>query len=116
MEKTLDKLLQEQRGHIKAAFHRDDVGDIDLLWGTETLGLRHIISQREKQGINIQEFMSDLSEVVENGKFIQRNGNGTFEFWHKGKMAVISPEYHGNKITFLLTAFKKKKVGAKTPT
>ena len=106
---AIDKLLQEQRGHVKAAFHRDDVGNIDLLWGTETLGLQHIISHRESQGINAYEFLKGLSEVVEKGEFARKNNNGTFEFWYNGRMAVISPEYHGNKITFLLTAYKRRK-------
>lgn len=106
---AIDKLLQEKRGHVKAAFHRDDVGDIDLLWGTETLGLQHIIVRREEQGISAQEFLGDISNVVENGEFARKNNNGTFEFWSNGKMAVISPEYHGNKITFLLTAYKRRK-------
>lgn len=106
---AIDKLLQEKRGHVKGAFHRDDIGDIDLLWGTETLGLQHIISHRESQGVNAYEFLKGLSEVVEKGEFARKNNNGTFEFWHNGKMAVISPEYHGNKITFLLTAYKRRK-------
>lgn len=83
------------------------MGDIDLVWGNSNLGLCHIIEKREKQGINIQDFLSNLSEVVENGEYKGKNENNTFEFWYKGKMAIISPEYHGNKVTFLLTAYKR---------
>ena len=43
---AIDKLLKEQRGHVKGAFHRDDIGDIDLVWGSDTAGLQHIIKQR----------------------------------------------------------------------
>ena len=28
------KLLKERKGHIRAAFHNKDIGDIDLIWGT----------------------------------------------------------------------------------
>lgn len=106
---SVDKLLKEKRGHVKGAFHRDDIGDIDLLWGNEHVGLRHILEQREKQGINGAEFINDLSQVVEKGAYMQKNDRGNFEFIHNGKMAIIAPEYHGNKITFVLTAYKTRK-------
>ena len=106
---AIDKLLQEKRGHIKAAFHRDDIGDIDLVWGNDYVGLQHIIKQREKQGIDTKEFMRDLTQVIENGDFYNKNERGNFEFLHNGKMAVIAPEYHENKIVFVLTAYKTRK-------
>ncbi len=106
---AIEKLLKEQRGHVKGAFYREDMGDIDLIWGSDTVGLQHIIKQRERQGVDLSVFLGGLSEVVEKGRFIQKNGNGTFEFWHEGKMAVITPEYHGQRVTFLLTAYKRTK-------
>ena len=106
---AIEKLLKEQRGHVKGAFHRDDMGDIDLVWGGDTAGLQHIITQRERDGIDLKVFLGGLSEVVEKGRFMKKNGNGTFEFWYEGKMAVITPEYHGQSVTFLLTAYKRTK-------
>jgi hypothetical protein len=38
-QEAINKLLQEKRGHIPAAFHRDDIGDIALIWGDEKAGL-----------------------------------------------------------------------------
>lgn len=106
---AVEKLLKEKRGHVKGAFHRDDIGDIDLVWGNDYVGLQHIIKQREKQGINATEFLEELSDVVNNGDFYQKSERGNFEFLHKGKMAVIAPEYRRNKITFVLTAYKTRK-------
>ncbi len=106
---AVEKLLKEKQGHIKGAFFREDMGEIDLFWGNENLGLSHIIRQREKDGINVPEFLSNLAEVVECGEYKGKNKNNTFEYWYKGKMVVISPEYHENKVTFLLTAFNRKK-------
>ncbi len=104
---AVDKLLKEKRGHVKGAFHRDDIGDIDLFWGNDHLGLQHIIKRREEQGINIHQFLSNIEEVVEEGSFLKKGNNGTFEFWNKGKSVIISPQYQGNKITYILTAFRK---------
>lgn len=107
---AVNKLLKEKRGHVKGAFYREDIGDIDLFWGSDSVGLKHIIQRRDEQGINVDEFLSNLADVVEKGEFKKRNERGNFEFWYKGKMAIIAPEYHGNKITYLVTAFKRKKI------
>lgn len=105
-QQAVDKLMKEKRGHVKGAFHRDDIGDIDLLWGNDSLGLQHILMRRREQGIDGEDFVSDLANVVQQGTFRKKNDRGNFEFFHKGKVAVVSPELWGNKITFLVTAFK----------
>jgi hypothetical protein len=102
------KLLREKRGHIKAAFHRDDIGGINLVWGDESAGLAHIIKRRTEQGINAADFLSNLAEVVEKGE-ISKNVRGNFELHLDKKIAVISPELWGNKLTFVLTAYKTRK-------
>ena len=106
---AVDKLLKEKRGHVKGAFHRNDIGDIDLLWGNNTLGLQHIMKNREAQGINASKFIQALTDVIEQGEFYKKSDRGNFEFLHNGSMAIIAPEYHGNKITFVLTAYKTRK-------
>jgi hypothetical protein len=107
---AVNKLLKEKQGYVSKAFHRNDIGDIDLIWGNEEhAGLAHIIKRRTEEGIVIDAFLSDLSDVVGKGKFHKKNAMGRFEIIHKGKMTIISPEYAGNKITFVLTAFKTRK-------
>lgn len=105
---AVDKLMQEKHGHVKGAFHREDMGAIDLIWGSDTVGLKHIIKQREKQSINAQEFVRTLAETVEKGKFYKKNNRGDFEFVHNGKLAIIAVEYHGSQLTYLLTAYKTR--------
>lgn len=112
---AVDKLLKEKRGHVKGAFHREDIGDIDLLWGNDYVGLQHIIERRAQQGINVDKFLLNIADVVQYGKFKSKNDRGNFEFWHDGKLAVIAPEYHGNKITYVLTAYKQSKKNYKAP-
>lgn len=103
---AINKLLREKQGHVKGAFHREDIGDIDLIWGDDTCGLQHILKRREEQGINAQEFVKDLAEVVEKGSYRKQNKRGNYELLYNGKMAIVSPELQGNKMTFLVTAFK----------
>ena len=105
---AIEKLLKEQRGHVKGAFHRDDMGDIDLVWGTDTAGLQHIISRRLMQGVDVSAFLQSLSEVIETGKVRRKTSRGDFEVMHEGNIAVLATSYHDSKIQFLLTAYKTR--------
>lgn len=107
-QEAIHKLIAEQRGHVKGAFHREDIGDIDLIWGDESCGLRHILMRREEQGIDTTDFISDIAHVIENGSYLRKNERGRFEFQEGRKVVVISPELRGNKITFMLTAYKTR--------
>ena len=108
-DEAISKLIENKSGYIKNAFIRDDIGGIALLWGDETRGLCHILERRRQQGIDINDFISNLSEVIEKGQFIRTNDKGRYEIFLDGKMAVIEPEITNGKITFLLTAFKRRK-------
>jgi hypothetical protein len=79
------------------------------LWGNEDVGLKHIIERREAQSIDAKAFLSDLADVIEKGAFYGKNNRGDFEFLYGKKMAVIAPTFKGNKLVFLLTAFKTNK-------
>ena len=106
---AIQKLCQEKNGYIKGAFHRSDIGDIALVWGNDDVGLKHIIKRREEQGIDVDLFLEDIDEVIEKGNIQKSRETGNFEIWHNKKMAVISPEFKGNQLMFLLTAFKSRK-------
>lgn len=106
---AIDKLLEEKRGYVRDAFTREGIGGIALVWGDDSLGLQHIVKRRTDQGIDVGSFMADLGEVIKSGRISKNPETGNFEILHKGKMAVISPELNGNKLIFLLTAFKTRK-------
>lgn len=102
---AVEKLLQEKQGHVKGAFTRQDIGDIDLVWGDKNIGLCHIIQQREKQGIDVNNFLWKLSDVIHKGD-VTPGKRGRLEIKHGGKTAVILPEYYGEKVQLVLTAFE----------
>lgn len=106
---AVEKLLREKQGYIKGAFHRDDIGDIALVWGNEKFGLQHIVKRRTEQGMDAVEFLSDLTDVVEQGRFAKTNGKGRYEVYQERKVAVIEPDKINGKITMLITAFKRRK-------
>lgn len=108
-QSAIDKLIEEKRGYVRDAFTREGVGDIALLWGNDHIGLQHIIKRRGEQGVDTDAFMTDLGDVIESGKISKNPKTGNFEILHNGKMAIISPEFKGNRIIFLLTAYKTRK-------
>lgn len=109
---AINKLLSEKRGYVKAAFSNKTFGDISLVYGNESLGLCHIIMQRKKQGFTdekIKALLYSLDDVISSGKVgASKTGNGTFEVYKEGKVAIISPTLNGNKFTFVLTAYKSR--------
>ncbi|MCL1945346.1 MAG: hypothetical protein FWF56_06060 [Firmicutes bacterium] len=106
---AISKLLHTKQGHVKAAFSRVDIGDIDLIWGNNEMGLQHILKRRSEQGIDIDKFIASLSNTIEKGEYVKTNDRGRYEFWHHGNMVIVSPELQGNKMNFVLTAFKQRK-------
>lgn len=107
-KEAIKKVIAEKRGHVKDAFTRKDIGGIDLVWGDEEGGLRHILEGRSNYG-DLDDFVTSLSDVIENGSIII-NKDGKFEIWFERKIAVVSPDYNGDdNIKFLITGFKQKK-------
>ncbi|WP_158411063.1 DUF3519 domain-containing protein [Helicobacter pylori] len=87
-KEALEKLLQEKNGQVAGAAYRDDLGEIDFVWGTPKTkdssgyGLAHILEKREKQytrlGLNAEqikertdELVKSIPEVIENGRLLK---------------------------------------------
>lgn len=107
---AIKKILQEKRGHIDGAFTRSDIGGITLMWGDEGSGIQHVINSRARDGItDIDDFVSNLTDVIENGEVVKINDKGRAEILKDGKMAVIAPHLRDGRITYLFTAYKTRK-------
>lgn len=104
-------LLLKGEGHIKGAFHRDDVGDIDLLYGDDSLGLKHIVQRRLKAdpGMDIVSFVSGLADVVETGDVYYNKDRDNFEIWKNNKMCVVTRTFHGKEMHLVITAYPSKR-------
>ncbi len=44
---AINKLLETKKGFVAGAFHKEGLGDIDLVWGNKDYGLEHILKRRE---------------------------------------------------------------------
>lgn len=111
-QKAVQKLVRTQEGYVPNAFKNKKIGNISLIWGNEKLGLKHLILRRSKN-LNIDEFLKDLSAVINKGEVFPNKKNPTrFNVWHrkKKKMVVIETVYGQNKkINFPVTAFRQNK-------
>ncbi|MDD7514127.1 MAG: hypothetical protein PUK08_02800, partial [Campylobacter lanienae] len=84
---AIHKLLTERQGQVAGAFYKDGLGDIDLVWGNDKIGLNKIVLKHLKdfesfKGDTPQEkLVNGISEIITNGKIINENGIDTI--WYK---------------------------------
>lgn len=69
-KQAIEHLLKVRRGYVPGAFHRSDIGDIDLVWGNKHYGLKHIEKQRNKKGQDFNKLIEEITDAIENGKMI----------------------------------------------
>ncbi|MCL2001612.1 MAG: hypothetical protein FWG74_09270, partial [Planctomycetes bacterium] len=106
---AIEHLMKEKRGYVPGAFHRDDLGPIDLPWGKEGkngFGVTHIIERRNEQGHDGEAFVRDLPELVSDGICFERKGFPNKKFIaHEGKEAIIRLDWDRKKKTWIASAF-----------
>ena len=130
-KKAIDKLMKEKKGYIKGAFHRKDIGDIDLAWGKSGdkekeyrngWGLSHIIERRKITNQNINKVLNNLPDLIENGLLKeQKIKKGTkiekrYNVEHKGYRVIVSSTMFNKSTQSVITAFeitKKNKQATK---
>lgn len=96
-------LRKKQGGYIKGVFHRDDIGDIDMIWGNDKAGLKHIIQKHiveHDDFDSVAEAMETINRVIENGTESKQGTNISFD--HEGYRVSIAQSGEGN---WVLTAF-----------
>ncbi len=69
---AVDLLLKEKRGHVKGAFTRKDIGDIDLVWGTPKIGLAHIVKRRTEKHQDLEALLDEITDIIETGGTVKR--------------------------------------------
>ncbi|WP_213273582.1 DUF3519 domain-containing protein, partial [Campylobacter vulpis] len=105
-ENAVDFLLYTQAGHIEKAFYKEGLGDIDLVWGDENFGLRHILEQRAKQWGEEKalKFISHLSENIEKGQIVELE-KGRVGIKTDLTTIILDKKENNN---FVLTAFRDR--------
>ncbi|WP_279062388.1 hypothetical protein [Campylobacter lanienae] len=103
---AIKKLLTERQGQVAGAFHKDGLGDIDLVWGNEKMGLAHILSRRSEQWGEEKaiRFIKHLAENIEKGT-INAGKNGRTQI-NTELTTIVIDKNKDNR--FILTAYRDK--------
>ena len=119
-KKAIRFLKRKKTGECLAVLHRDDIGDIDLVWGEVTdpekhkgYGLAHIIDKHEQEinqlGFKIEDF---VPIVVQFGSInVKKTDSQKIVFESNGFRFVIAIQKKpdGSTKQWLLTAFNLTK-------
>ncbi|WP_258443274.1 DUF3519 domain-containing protein [Helicobacter sp. 16-1353] len=101
---AIKKLLNEKQGQVSGAFYRQELGDIDLVWGDSSKGIQHILERRKsdyvKQGFSeseaiskANEFIESLPQIVESG--VLKMGESRAFIRNSDNSVVIALDYKG---------------------
>lgn len=96
-------LRQHKNSYLKGVFHRDDIGDIDLVWGNDKAGLQHIVKRHileQTDFDSISEAIEAISNTIQNGDVRKERDHYVIE--NNGYRVVITSDNNGN---WILTAY-----------
>lgn len=116
-KKAIAFLRKKKSGECKAAFYREGVGDIDLVWGKVTdsvkhkgFGLSHIIDKHEASikelGFSIEDF---ISIIIQYADFKSSDSGEEILFESNYFRIVVEKTYKGRSKHWILTAFDIRK-------
>lgn len=107
-------LIDHQEGDLAGVFFREEIGDIDLVWGDDNCGVKHILLKHinNKDFPTINQMIETVTDVVSEGNLYYDNPDKAV-FERNGYLAVIRKNYriNGKKPetkNWTLTAYSKK--------
>ncbi|UOR91113.1 DUF3519 domain-containing protein [Helicobacter pylori] len=117
---AINKLLETKKGFVAGAFHKEGLGDIDLVWGNKDYGVEHILKRRiesyikkglkpkfaEQRALNLVRM---IPEVIEKGK-VGRDAQGRLKIETKDILVALKDNWQGEplKSRWVITGFEKK--------
>lgn len=129
--KAVEKVLQERSGQVQGAFYRDELGEIDVVWGEITdpekhkgYGLAHILDKRKaefmQQGFSeveaeakaIDFTKNEIANIIENGKITNKPNEATKIETPEYKL-ILKQNWKGEPLEnkWLVTAYIKNEKG-----
>uniref|UniRef100_UPI000CF03A71 PBECR3 domain-containing polyvalent protein n=1 Tax=Helicobacter suis TaxID=104628 RepID=UPI000CF03A71 len=129
---AIAKLIEVKEGQVAGAFYREDLGDIDLVWGEirdqggklKGHGLAKIVEKHldDFKGFEgnsaLEKLGRGLEEIVENGKVVMQENQRATIVWHEGKHLYkvgLKNNWMGKptKNRWIVTAYQDNKVKEK---
>ena len=111
-QEAIEALLKQQDGYVRAATKKKGIGDIDFVYGKggdKGYGLAHIIDRRNSEGIDGQEFVRGIPELIENGVVQNRPSHlGRYYIDDSVREGVIRKDWNGKNRNWVVTSYNKK--------
>ena len=94
VKEAFNFLMRHKSGDLLGVFHRDDVGDIDLVWGDRKTnqGLDHIIDKHIEQHhdfTSVEDAMEKINDIINNGTINEKKSKWDKVVIEKDGMAVV---------------------------
>ncbi len=116
-KEAIKHLMNVQEDECVAALYRDDIGDIDVVWGendpntNEGFGLKHIVEKHgntiESLGFKIEDF---IPIIIQYGEInIKKSDAHKYTFESERFRFVVQNNWNGREKMWLLTAFDLRK-------
>lgn len=93
-KEAIDFLLKERNGQVKGAWERKDIGKIDIVYGNDNKGLKHIVKRyiEEQNDFLSQDDMAEkISDILKNG-VLSKTKKGRLLLEKDGYIAILNKE------------------------
>ncbi|WP_332461860.1 DUF3519 domain-containing protein [Helicobacter pylori] len=105
---AINKLLETKKGFVAGAFHKEGLGDIDLVWGNKDYGLEHILKRRESDAIDkgmskeeakkyALEIINNIPNIISNGK-LSKDDLGRLKIEFKNQRVGLNDSWKGETL------------------
>lgn len=116
-KEAVNFLMRHKSGKLLGVFHRNDIGEISLVWGDEKGGLAHIISKHiveQNDFNNIDEVINTMQQVINNGTITRENKDKVVIDYNDYRVAIRKQtrDNNGNVVeqgNWVVTAFDKSR-------
>ena len=116
-KEAVNFLMRHKSGKLLGVFHRNDIGEISLVWGDEKGGLAHIISKHiveQNDFNNIDEVINTMQQVINNGTITRENKDKVVIDYNDYRVAIRKQtrDNNGNVVeqgNWIVTAFDKSR-------
>ena len=117
VKEAIEFLVNHKSGNLLGVFHRNDIGDISLVWGDSKGGLEHIIKRHiedQNDFRNIEEAAKVIQQTIDNGAITRENKDKVIIDYNDYRVAIQKQtrDTNGNVIengNWVVTAFDKSR-------
>lgn len=121
-QEAIAHLLETKEGQVAGAFYKEELGDIDVVWGDSHFGLQHILERRTqdfiKEGLSeaeakakAKEFVESIPKIIESGKVV-KDDKGRLRIEFDNFIVGIKDNWKGKPTNkWIVTSYTKKEGG-----